>query len=119
MRHWTLEEATAALPEVRIVVQHIRELVATARAQAQRVTGNGAGGRSTNGDAPSAPVDAGELRALVKELAKRGVAVRDPARGLIDFPALAPDGRTYLLCWHYGPKRNVRSAAIAAPTIPA
>ncbi len=25
--------------------------------------------------------------------------MRDAERGLIDFPALAPSGETYLLCW--------------------
>ena len=40
-----------------------------------------------------------EIARLVGELQTDGIIVRDPARGLIDFPALTPSGATYLLCW--------------------
>ena len=36
---------------------------------------------------------------MIGELQADGIIVRDPERGLIDFPALAPSGATYLLCW--------------------
>ena len=97
MRFWTLEEAAAALPEVRILVRRLRELVASAAEQARRARGNGA--PSGNGQAPAAGEADAELRAALSELTERGVVVRDPARGLIDFPARAPSGREYLLCW--------------------
>ena len=98
MRHWTIDEATAALPEVRAVVGRIRELVAAARERATTTGGNGAS-VSGNGHGPTAGHDDRELRALLADLTGRGVIVRDPGRGLVDFPALTPDGRTYLLCW--------------------
>jgi hypothetical protein len=82
VRHWTLEEATAALPEVRAKVQRLRELLRT------RPTANGQGARLDT-----------EIAALVAELNDDGIIVRDPERGLIDFPARAPSGDTYLLCW--------------------
>lgn len=82
MRHWTLAEATAALPAVREKVERIRELLRA------RPTANGQGAR----------LDA-EIARLVDELQTDGIIVRDPARGLIDFPALTPSGATYLLCW--------------------
>ena len=82
MRHWTLEEATAALPEVREKVQRLRQLVSA------RPTANGQGARLDT-----------EIAALVAELNDDGIIVRDPERGLIDFPALTPSGETYLLCW--------------------
>jgi hypothetical protein len=40
-----------------------------------------------------------EIAALVAALNDDGIIVRDPERGLIDFPALTPSGATYLLCW--------------------
>ncbi|HEU5308212.1 MAG TPA: DUF2203 domain-containing protein [Acidimicrobiia bacterium] len=82
MRHWTLDEATAALPDVRAKVQRLRQLVSA------RPTANGRGARLDT-----------EIAALVAELDADGIVVRDPERGLIDFPALTPAGETYLLCW--------------------
>jgi hypothetical protein len=40
--------------------------------------------------------------AAVEELAGEGIVLRDADRGLIDFPAIAPDGRRYWLCWVVG-----------------
>jgi hypothetical protein len=94
-QHWTLDEAKEALPEVRATVQRIRELVATARDETEQ-PGNVV---SSNGHGPAARPEANELRQKIEELTSRGIVVRDPARGLIDFPALTPTGRTYLLCW--------------------
>lgn len=94
-RHWTLEEATAALPEVRVIVARIRELVATAQESA---SGNG-GAVSSNGHGPHVRPETRELREQLEALTSRGIVVRDPGRGLIDFPALASNGKTYLLCW--------------------
>ena len=82
MRHWTLDEATAALPDVRTKVQRLRQLLSA------RPTANGQGTR----------LDA-DIAALVAELDADGIIVRDPERGLIDFPARSASGETYLLCW--------------------
>jgi hypothetical protein len=82
VRHWTLDEATAALPAVRARVQRLRQLLAA------RPTANGQGARLDS-----------EIAAIVDGLTADGIVVRDPSRGLIDFPAQAPSGETYLLCW--------------------
>ena len=82
MRHWTLDEATAALPEVRAKVQRLRAFVRA------RPTANGQAARLDT-----------EIASIVEELTADGIVVRDPERGLIDFPSLAPAGDTYLLCW--------------------
>jgi hypothetical protein len=82
VRHWTHEQATAALPDVREKVQRIRSLLSA------RPAANGQGAR----------LDA-EIAQLVGELQADGIIVRDPERGLIDFPAVTPSGATYLLCW--------------------
>ena len=93
MRVWTLDEATAALPEVRVLVQRVRELIEESRDAGNQVS------ISSNGHGPSVTGGSQELRDVLQELDGRGIIVRDPERGLIDFPAEAPDGRTYLLCW--------------------
>jgi hypothetical protein len=91
VRFWTLEEASAALDEVRALVQRLRRLTAAAA----RTRGNGA--PSGNGQTPGE--GNAELREALQELTGRGIVVRDAARGLIDFPARSPTGREYLLCW--------------------
>ncbi len=99
MRYWTLDEASAALPEVRGLVQRLRALAATPA----RPRGKGA--PSGNGQTPAAGETSAALRAALAELTDRGIVVRDPARGLIDFPARSPTGRDYLLCWLDGEDR--------------
>ena len=86
VRFWTVEEARAYLPQLRVLVQRIKE-AADAHAKV-----------STNGDEHPAD-DAGEALA---ELAADDIIVRDPHAGLIDFHALGPDGVVYLLCWRLG-----------------
>jgi hypothetical protein len=97
VRVWTLDEASAALPEVRGLVGRLRELAAAPPGPARRVGGNGA--PSGNGHGPTGGGASGELRAVLTALTDRGIVVRDPARGLIDFPARSSSGRDYLLCW--------------------
>jgi hypothetical protein len=82
VRFWTLDEATAALPAVRDKVARLRELLRA------RPTANGQGARLDE-----------QIAALVGELTDDGIVVRDPERGLIDFPARTETGDTYLLCW--------------------
>ena len=98
MRHWTLDDATAELAEVGPMVARIRELVPMVRDQPG--VGPASNGASSNGHgSPRATDPAAELRTLLEGLDERGVVVRDPERGLIDFPALSASGETYLLCW--------------------
>jgi hypothetical protein len=99
VRFWTLDEATAALPDVAAHVTRLRELLASARTHAG---GNG-GQPSGNGHGPASS-GASEVQSILARLTEQGIIVRDPERGLIDFPAQAPSGRTYLLCWLEGEK---------------
>ena len=98
VRYWTHDEATAALPRVRAQVQRIRELLTEARERGARAAGNGHA-PSSNGQESGAGEGDSELRSLVEELQRDGIVLRDPDRGLIDFPAQTPSGREYLLCW--------------------
>ena len=98
MRHWTLDEASAELVTVRPIVARVRELVPVVR---NHPSGRdpARNGVSSNGHGPPGGTDAeATLRALLTELDERGIIVRDPERGLIDFPALR-DGEEIYLCW--------------------
>jgi len=99
VRYWTLDEASAALAEVRVLVQRLRALTATTARP------RGSGAPSGNGQTPAAGEASAALRAVLAELTDQGIVVRDPARGLIDFPARSVTGREYLLCWLDGEDR--------------
>jgi hypothetical protein len=98
VRYWTYDDASAALPRVSAQVHRIRELVQEARQRGDVASGNGHKPSSNGHNATGGEGDT-ELRALVESLQRDGIILRDPDRGLIDFPAQSPSGRDYLLCW--------------------
>lgn len=110
MRHFTPEEANAALAEIRPLVKEMvalraAHLEALARQEQLevRIRGNGGGIPPATLAEAADDVDR-EARALAKvvdEIASRGVEVKDPDEGLVDFPALRR-GETVLLCWRLG-----------------
>jgi hypothetical protein len=110
MRHFTPEEANAALEHVRPLVE---QLVATRREHAlalerqeqleQKIRGNGGGIPPAELASATAEVDAvaRRLTHLVDEIAGHGAEVKDLDSGLVDFPTLHR-GETVLLCWQLG-----------------
>ena len=110
MRHFTPEEANAALPHVRPLVE---ELVARRRAHVEAlgrqeelegsIKGNGGGiPPATLAEAASiVDGEARELARIVDELDALGIQVKDIDTGLVDFPAVRR-GETVLLCWKLG-----------------
>jgi hypothetical protein len=123
VRIWTLDEANAALPEVAELVRRLRTLAGATRQRRERTRGNGAA--SGNGHAPHRGDAPAELRAVLDDLTERGIVVRDPERGLIDFPARSPTGQDYLLCfldgedaigwWHWPDAGFAGRTPITAP----
>jgi hypothetical protein len=97
VRAWTADEATAALGWVGDVVARAQDLWRRYRGQRSRlarlVRQNGHG---------LVPADPAAIRSCVDELAAEGIVLRDIERGLVDFPARAPSGRWYWLCWLVG-----------------
>jgi hypothetical protein len=109
---WSEDDARAYLPRLRLLLGVIR------RASQLAVSSRGNGHASMPGrpperspeTEPTTPV--GEVGAelpvtfdvadALKELEEKGIVLRDPARGLIDFPAKHPGGRDILLCWQLG-----------------
>ena len=49
-----------------------------------------------------ASLAAAQLREALATLTDEGIVLRDPYRGLIDFPARTAAGREYHLCWLLG-----------------
>jgi len=110
MRHFTPEEANAALADVRPLVErmvaHRRAHVEALERQEElegRIQGNGGGiPPATLAEAAGeVEQEARELAHVIDELAERGVQVKDVDEGLVDFPALRR-GETVLLCWRLG-----------------
>jgi hypothetical protein len=96
-RSWTVGEANAALSWVAPVVARAqagwKDYRAHARHRARLVRQNGHG---------LVPADPSPIQSCIDELAAEGIVLRDIARGLVDFPARAPSGRWYWLCWLVG-----------------
>jgi hypothetical protein len=109
-RHFTPEEANAALEEVRPLaermVEHRRELaVLVARRAELTTTIAGNGGDLDPGELARVEGETGEQARGVAQCVNRihglGAQVKDADEGLVDFPALR-DGDEVLLCWKLG-----------------
>ena len=110
MRHFTPEEANAALDDVRPLVEQMVETRRAHVAALERQEELEGHIRGNGGGIPPAELaeTAAEVERLERELARTvdaltefGVQVKDLDEGLIDFPALRR-GETVLLCWKLG-----------------
>lgn len=109
-RYFTLDEANAALEELRplaeAMVAQRRELVdAQGRRAALGAQVGTNGGDLTPSDFAEADEEleraAAALAVSVERIQAAGVMIKDLDRGLLDFPALR-GGEEILLCWHVG-----------------
>ena len=109
-RYFSRSEAEALLPELDALLTRAQTLLVQLEQQAGRepvggtvngyVRRNGAPEQGTARDLPA------ELRAVVAEIQRRGVIVRDVRSGLIDFPSLR-EGSVVFLCWKLGEPRRI------------
>jgi hypothetical protein len=101
-RHYTVEQANAALPWVsqRIArIQHaLEELLSADGARALELIDTTRGGGYPGRAAARATL---ELLTAAAELEAVDVVLRDPQRGLVDFPSVR-DGEEVYLCWISG-----------------
>jgi hypothetical protein len=98
-RHYTLEQATAALPWVRERLERLRDAQAQLTEQEAREALSEAAPGNGGGE-PGQVVSEGflALRSALIELQEMEIVLRDLERGLVDFPSLR-DGREVYLCW--------------------
>jgi|SRR6185369_927467 hypothetical protein len=104
MKTFTVQEANALLPNVRIIVgkiQRAHRQLSTYREEAKKAAeaAEQGGGGLTDGVAYAAALTA--LTLQLAELEALGVQLKDFERGLVDFPSLR-EGRIVLLCWQLG-----------------
>jgi hypothetical protein len=98
-RHYTVAEARALLPAIRAwLVQLAQARVELARSESelgrQMPAGHDLGGPLVDGHIGCQVA----LATVLDEFARREIQLRDPDRGLLDFPAMR-DGCEVFLCW--------------------
>jgi hypothetical protein len=104
-RHFTVEEANAAIERIGPMLEKLRDAKAglldedarEALSEASPTNGGGDPGRQV-GEAFL------EIRRILVELNEAEIVVRDVDRGLIDFPSIR-DGEEIYLCWQLGEER--------------
>src|ERR1041384_5735573 len=104
MKLFTIEEANALLPSVREILQKMsrwRRRLAAFRGQAEKAAASADQG---GGGMPGGALDAVALTNFgeaMSQLDGLGVQLKDPERGLVDFPSMR-EGKVVLLCWQLG-----------------
>ncbi|MDQ3321281.1 MAG: DUF2203 domain-containing protein [Acidobacteriota bacterium] len=104
MKLFTIDEANAQLPAVRLQLENIKAhygLLASFRETVKAAAtsaAHGGGGMESGSIYVKSLYEVGKI---TTELHESGIQLKDYARGLIDFPSLR-DGRVVLLCWQLG-----------------
>ena len=109
-REFTLEEANAAVAELRPVVEqmveHGRRLAAAQRAQRElvtRIAGNGGDMQPSDLSelAETIQSEADAISNCAEDINAAGAQIKSLEEGLLDFPSRR-DGELVLLCWKLG-----------------
>jgi hypothetical protein len=109
-RTFTLEEANAAVEQLRPVVErmveHRRRLDAAQRRQAQlltRIAGNGGDLQPSDLREVAAEIqaEADAIAECAEQINDAGAQIKSLEEGLLDFPSIR-DGEDVLLCWKLG-----------------
>jgi hypothetical protein len=98
-RHYTLEQAEAALPWVAERVERIQDALGELRSPAARAAFDEMDS-TTGGAWPGREIGASvlSLLAAAEQLEAMDIVLRDADRGLVDFPSIRDDEEIYL-CW--------------------
>ncbi len=101
-RHYSVEQANAALPFVSERIERLRDARSRLGDEEARAALSEAAPQNGGGE-PGRHVSAAflDLRSALTELQEMEVVLRDLERGLIDFPSMR-DGREIYLCWEEG-----------------
>lgn len=101
-RHFTLEEANAAIPWLQERIDRLREARDGLNDEEARAALSDAGPGNGGGEAGRVVSGAFmQMRTALIELRDQQIVLRDLDRGLADFPSIR-DGREIYLCWEEG-----------------
>lgn len=109
MRHFTVPEAQALLPQLREALDALRRTRDEAMLKKTRI--EMLWKRLEAGEAVLGAIGAEQqqldaltsrLSAIAQDVEKIGCVLRDVDAGLVDFPARVRGGRTVFLCWRLG-----------------
>jgi hypothetical protein len=99
-RRFTLDEANAELADLRERLPRVREarrgLISATSRVTEAVAADGGGVEGSDWFRHQQT-----LKAEIEHLSERGILLRDPETGLVDFPA-EREGRRVFLCWRLG-----------------
>ena len=104
MKIFTVQEANALLPDVRIIlakIQRAHRKLSRYRDEAKKASEAAEQGGGGIAEGPVYAKVLTELTVQLAELEGLGVQLKDFERGLVDFPSLR-EGRVVLLCWQLG-----------------
>ena len=98
MRYFTEEEARGYLPRLRQILTVLRKV-----AEVSARAGTNGHGRAAGSEEETVEIDP-ELdpEKALAELTDEGIVLRDPRRGLVDFPSRHRSGKVIQLCWQLG-----------------
>jgi len=98
-KHYTREEARELLPQVRLWLKRIGQLRGELEKYEERLNSLMGPGKDLGGETVNKWVRAlAELKDAFMEFHRREIQIKDPERGLIDFPAFV-GGKEVFLCW--------------------
>ncbi len=98
-KHYTRDEARALLPQVRQWLARLNELRRIVEHSDRRLGNLAKSGHDAGGEFVNAWIHAlANLQEVLREFQRREIQIKDPDRGLVDFPALL-DGNEVFLCW--------------------
>ena len=98
-KHYTLEEARELLPQLRKWLQRLDHMRDQLRKDELRLGSIMEGGADAGGGVVNSWVRMlADTRELLGEFEEREILIKDPERGLLDFPAII-GGKEVFLCW--------------------
>ncbi len=98
-KHYTREEATALLPQLRVWLGQLNALRRELERSDKRLASLMTPGNDLGGDLVNQWIRTlAEMQGVLGEFQRREIQIKDIERGLVDFPALI-GGKEVFLCW--------------------
>lgn len=98
-KHYTREEATALLPQLRTLLARLKQLRQELDRSDKRLASLMSPGNDLGGDLVNHWIRTlAEMQEVLGEFQRREIQIKDIERGLLDFPALI-GGKEVFLCW--------------------